>query len=109
MTTQLDLFAEQRAVVSSVAHDWRADEDWMRFVRACLEASVNAEQLVHVGDVRRLLTNDHGLTVAPRRLSAFWNRAASRAGFLDFAHWETNDDHDGRNAGRPARCYRLRT
>lgn len=115
--TQLDIFdaipsapieGETAEVVHSVAHDWRSDEDWKAFVRACIFASVNDEHLVHVGDVRRLLTNEHGLTIAPRRLSAFWNRAASKAGFLDFDSWEMNDDHEGRNAGRPARCYRLR-
>lgn len=111
--THPDLFdviaeAEKVAVLNSVANDWRADGDWLRFVEACAFAA-DESGVVHVGDVRRRLTNDHGLTVAPRRLSAFWNRAASRAGFLDFDGWETNDDHSGRNAGRPARRYRYRS
>ena len=63
---------------------------------------------VHVGVVRRMLTNDHGLTIRPRRLSAFWSRAQSREGFLTFAGWETNDDSAGRNQGRPARYYRVK-
>jgi hypothetical protein len=116
---QLDIFdalskpitGESRAVVDAVAHDWRADEDWRRFVVAVEMAAVASEDgaTVHVGAVRRLLTNDHGLTIYPRRLSAFWSKAASRAGFLDAAGWEVNDDHAGKNAGRPQRVYKLRT
>lgn len=115
---QLDIFDaiaivdEARAVVRSVAHDWRADNDWRRFVVAVETAALDSDdgETVHVGAVRRLLTNDdHGLTIQPRRLSAFWHKAASKAGFLDVDGWEVNDDHAGRNAGRPARRYRLRT
>lgn len=99
------------AVVESVAHDWRSDPDWRRFVVAVQTAAIESEdgETVHVGAVRRLLTNDHGLTIYSRRLSAFWMRAASKAGFLDFDTWEVNDDHAGKNAGRPQRVYRLRT
>lgn len=120
MTQQLDIFSalpsapiegEAKAVVESVAEDWRAAEDWRRFVVAVEMAAVESEdgETVHVGAVRRLLTNEHGLTIYSRRLSAFWNRAASKAGFLDAAGWEVNDDVAGKNAGRPQRVYRLRT
>lgn len=101
---QLDLFAEQRAVIDTVANDWRADGDWLRFVEACAYVA-DADGRVHVGDVRRRLSNEHGLTIFPRRLSAFWARAASKAGFLDVDGWQTNDDVKGRNAGRPQRVY----
>lgn len=102
---------ETLAVVESVAHDWTADPDWRRFASTVMVAALESDdgETVHVGVVRRMLTNDHGLTIAPRRLSAFWNRAASKAGFLDFDSWEVNDDHAGKNAGRPQRVYRLRT
>jgi len=105
---QLDLFDEKQNIIDSVANDWRADGDWLRFVEACA-AVADSDGRVHVGDVRRRLSNEHGLTIQPRRLSAFWNRAAAKAGFLVFDGWETNDDHAGRNAGRPARRYRYRT
>lgn len=110
MTTgQLDIFAglEKQALIHSVAHDWRGDADWVRFVEACA-AAADSDGRVHVGDVRRRLSNEHGLTIQPRRLSAFWNRAASKAGFLVVDGWEVNDDVSGRNAGRPARRYRYR-
>jgi hypothetical protein len=116
---QLDIFdalsepitGEAKAVVEAVAHDWRADDDWRRFVVAVEMAAVASEDgaTVHVGAVRRLLTNEHGLTIYARRLSAFWSKAASKAGFLDFSHWEPSDDAAGRNKGKPARCYVLRS
>lgn len=104
----LPIAGETLAVVDSVANDWRADGDWLRFVEACA-ASADVAGVVHVGDVRRRLTNEHGLTIAPRRLSAFWARAASKAGFLMVDGWEISDDVRGRNAGRPARRYRYRS
>lgn len=115
--TQLDIFSalpiegETKAVVESVANDINADADWIRFRHACLIAAAESNDglTVHVGSVRRMLTNDHGLTIYPRRLSAFWNRAASKAGFLDVEGWEINDDHAGKNAGRPQRVYRIRS
>lgn len=118
---QLDIFdalpsapieGEAKAVVESVAEDWRAEEDWHRFVIAVEMAAVASEDglTVHVGSVRRLLTTHDGeLTIYSRRLSAFWNKAASKAGFLDAVGWTTNDDTAGRNAGKPQRVYRLRT
>lgn len=115
---QLDIFdalsepiaGETKAVVESVANDYRADEDWRRFVVAVEMAAVESAdgETIHVGVVRRLLTNEHGLTIYPRRLSAFWSKAASKAGFLDFDSWESNDDFAGKNAGKPQRVYRLR-
>lgn len=116
MTAQLDIFSalpiegNTKSTVDAVAHDWQADADWIRFRHACLIAAAESADglTVHVGAVRRMLSNDHGLTIYPRRLSAFWNRAASKAGFLDFDSWEISDDHAGRNAGRPARVYAIR-
>lgn len=117
---QLDIFdalpsapieGEAKAVVDSVAEDWRAAEDWRQFVVAVEMAAVASEdgETVHVGAVRRLLTNEHGLTIYSRRLSAFYSKATGKGGFLDFSHWETSDDVAGRNQGKPARVYRLRS
>ncbi len=61
--------------------------------------------VVDPGQVRRLLTNEHGLTVYPRVLSARYF-ALRKAGLIERAGWTTNDDQHGRNAGRPARLYR---
>lgn len=63
-------------------------------------------ETVSPDEVRSLLTSRGELTINPRRLSAFYNRAVSQ-GLLEFSHWGINGDHKGRNAGRPARVYRL--
>jgi hypothetical protein len=101
---------DTEATVSLVASDWRAEDDWRRFRFACAEAALNTEQTVDPNDVRRLLTNEYGLTIEPRRYSAFWHRAAGkRDGFLVADGWVVNEDHAGKNAGKPLRRYRLRT
>jgi hypothetical protein len=112
---QLDIFdaisepiaGETAATVELVGGDWRADEDWHRFRAACMdEAAWSGE--VDPNGVRTRLTRDGELTINPRRLSAFYHRAASKDGFLEFSHWGTNGDTKGRNNGKPARIYKLR-
>lgn len=98
-----------RSKLELISHDWRADDDWRRFRHACVEASLNPEQTVDPNDVRRLLTNEYGLTIEPRRYSSFWSRARSPRGFLDAHGWTTNHDTTSGNAGKPLRTYRLRT
>ena len=108
---------ETRATVELVAGDWRADEDWQRFRESC-EAVADADDMapgwqssryVNPNLVRQLLTNNHGLTIEPRRYSAFWHRASrGKDAFLVADGWVTNTDHAGGNAGKPLRRYRLR-
>jgi hypothetical protein len=101
---------ETEATVDLVAGDWRADEDWRRFEAACRAVALHwGNGNVNPNDVRVALTRHGELTISPRRLSAFYHRAAGKAGFLDFSHWGISDDHKGRNAGKPCRIYRLRT
>ena len=101
---------ETRAAVELVSQDWRADEDWRRFKAACMSAAHRSIAGNHVdpNDVRAVLTNDYGLTIEPRRYSAFWARAAGKNGFLDADGWVINNDSHGRNQGKPLRRYRLR-
>ena len=102
---------DTRATVELVANDWRADEDWRRFFDACVSVARWAGGGTEVDPnwVRAALTGADGdLMIAPRRLSAFYNRAAGKDGFLDFSHWGINDDAKGRNKGKPCRIYRLR-
>ena len=113
---------ETRATVELVGNDWRADRDWDEFVAACRMVAVpvwsrhpnvtgymNEGSFVNPNDVRAYLTNDYGLTIEPRRYSAFWSRAAGKNGFLVADGWVTNDDAKGGNRGKPLRRYRLRT
>ena len=56
--------------------------------------------------VRAALTNEYGLTVYPRVLSAVY-QSMTRSGHLQFDRWIENDDVAGGNAGKPARQYVL--
>jgi hypothetical protein len=102
---------ETRATVALVGGDWRADEDWRRFVAACeYESNSLHGYSVNPNDVRKRLTIDGELSIAPRRLSAFWSRATGKKGFLDNTdEWTVNNDHKGGNAGKPIRLRRLRS
>ena len=62
--------------------------------------------VVDPGRVRALLTNEHGLTVYPRVLSARYS-VLTRAGVLEVDGWTTNTDKAGGNYGKPQRLYRL--
>ena len=111
------IVGETRSTVELVAGDWRADEDWRRFEAACREVATGGvillsdpmARVVNPNSVRRLLTVDGELTIAPRRLSAFWARATAKNGFLDNTDkWTVNNDHKGGNAGKPIRLRKLR-
>src|SRR5688572_26354304 len=94
---------ETRATVDLVADDWRSAEDWERFTNCCLMAAdLSIDNVVDPNYIRAMLTNEYGLTIEPRRYSAFWHRAASKKhGFLVADGWVTNTDHAGGNAGKP--------
>lgn len=100
---------EAKAVVEIVGNDWRSDPDWARFQDACYHVALFASGHVDPNEVRTRMTNTHGLTIEPRRYSAFWSKAASKGGFLVKDGWTLNDDVKGGNRGKPQRTYRLRT
>lgn len=99
---------ETKATVELVGNDWRSDRDWQLFVAALTEVSRDFSGEVNPDNVRAWLTGRNGLLINPRRLSAFYQRA-TKTGLLAFSHWGINGDHKGRNAGRPARIYKLRS
>jgi hypothetical protein len=101
---------ETAATVELVGADWRADEDWQRFEDACRRmTSGPPEDYVNPNMVRAYLSNAHGLTIEPRRYSAFWHRASKgKDAFLVADGWVENTDRKGGNAGKPLRRYRLR-
>jgi hypothetical protein len=96
---------ETAAAVSLVANDWRSDEDWDQFWGACRYTGATHGGVVDPNRVRAILNG----CIEPRRLSAFYHRAAGKNGFLDFSHWGINDDAKGRNKGKPCRIYKLRS
>ena len=112
------IVGETRATVELVANDWRrsTDEDWDVFESACRAVATwdgiyeGTDGLtVDPNRVRSYLTAEHGLTIEPRRYSAFWALAAGKNGFLDADGWVINTDAHGRNQGKPLRRYRLRS
>lgn len=93
------------AVVSAVDEDYRREADRDRIDDTIRRVAMRDGGEVDPGRVRAELTNEHGLTVNPRSLSARY-MALSRAGVLRFDHWTVSDDTTGRNSGKPARVYR---
>lgn len=78
-----------------------ADEEWNRFVQA-LEAASDLSGRISPNFLRGLLRGN----VAPRRIGAFTNRAL-RSGLVAYTgDWETSDDTEGRNSGKPCRVMR---
>jgi hypothetical protein len=100
---------ETLATVQLVADDPWADDDWVAFWDACHECAGRYDGVVDPNVIRGYLSNQYGLTIEPRRYSAFWSRAAGKNGFLVADGWVTNDDTKGGNRGKPLRRYRLRS
>ena len=100
MTTQLDLLTAVADNPQPLAAQYRD-----RIVAAIVTDATCHGDIVDSNRVRRLLSNDHGLTVPPRQLSATYSALAAR-GFLEPAGWTTSDDVRGGNAGKPARLWR---
>lgn len=93
-------------LLSLVANDQmhpRPAEEWEEFVRAVEFVGRANDGLVPPNALRPLLRN----VIAPKRIGAFTNRAKAEGLIVDTGEWQVSDDHEGRNAGRPARVYRL--
>lgn len=89
-----------------VAHDRmtpRPAEEWDYYVRAVRFAATADDGVVRPNTLRALVRGH----VAPRRIGAFTNRAKCEGLLVDTGQWETSDDTEGRNAGKPMRVYRL--
>ncbi len=100
MTTQLDILSAVADNPQPLAEQYRD-----RIVAAIATDATTHGDIVDSNRVRRLLSNDHGLTVPPRQLSATYAALAAR-GFLEPAGWTVNTDRAGRNGGKPARLWR---
>ncbi len=99
MTTQLDLLA-----IADNPQPW-ADE-YRHRILAAIKADADAHDgRISTNRVRAALSNEHGLTVDPRMLSATYSALAARGVIRSLGWLDTNDDHRGGNAGRPARAW----
>jgi hypothetical protein len=79
-----------------------ADEDWELFV-GCLQVASQLDCGPILPNTLRPMVRGQ---VAPKRIAAFTSRAIARGLIEPTGDWEISDDTEGRNAGRPARCYR---
>jgi hypothetical protein len=75
-----------------------------RIIAAMLQASENNTQTLNPNDVRALLSNEHGLTVNPRQLSATYS-SLRKKGVIVETGTTKNEDVRGGNAGKPLTTY----
>jgi hypothetical protein len=85
-------------------HHVSADHEWRTFTDAVVRVAHSHGGRVDQNDVRPLIRG----RIAPKRIGAFWRRACLE-GLLVVDGWSVSDDREGRNAGRPMRCYALTT
>ena len=92
-------------LLSLVANDQmtdHADREWEVFCRSLsVEADIHGR--INPNGLRELIRGH----VAPKRVGAFTRRALLEGLICWDGEWVVSDDHEGRNAGRPARQYRL--
>lgn len=78
------------------------DAEWELYLNVLADVARNWGGEIQPNVVRPLLRG----RVAPRRISAFANRALSQ-GFVEYSgDWQVSDDTEGRNRGKPARVMR---
>jgi hypothetical protein len=79
-----------------------ADREWEAFV-AALHSINDYWGVIHPNALRSVVRGH----VAPNRIGAFTNRALKAGLIAPTGEWEVSDDKHGKNAGKPARVYRL--
>jgi hypothetical protein len=104
----LDEGARPMDVVDLVANDPRKDDEYKLFLSRANDVArmANPPGIVSPNWMRRLFSNEHGLTIEPRRYSSFWRRARLDGHLARTGEWETNQDWRGRNSGKPQPLYR---
>lgn len=96
---------DQMDLLAVVNHPMR-DSDRDLIDRTILEDGAANGGVISQGRVRRALTNQHGLTVNPRLLSARYSVLRAQ-GRIVRDGWTVNDDRDGGNAGKPQIQWRV--
>lgn len=103
--------ADQDAVVDNVSTGsglpgGKADAEFELFIDACRHDAYTHGGFVAVNRVRAALSNEHGLTVNPRRYSSFWRRAQLSGHLDDKYSEEKSSDGRSRNLNKKSRIYR---
>lgn len=96
---QLDLLA----AVADNPHPL-ADRDRKAILEAIRKDAHDHGGRISTNRVRRALSNQHGLTVHPRALSAAYSSLARRKVIVSLGYIDVNDDERG-NAGKPCRAW----
>ena len=79
-----------------------ADREWAAYIEALRTVAVANAGTIRPNVLRPRL---RGL-IAPQRCGAFTSRAIARGLVAYTGDWETSDDREGRNGGKPARILR---
>lgn len=91
-----------------IAGDPLHARDRAKVIRAIVAEAAGHGGLVDPNRLRSRLADEHGVpTVYPRVVGAVVSALAQRRK-LEPAGWVTSTDRHGKNAGRPARVWRLR-
>lgn len=75
-------------------------DEWTYFVRVLQDVAM-ADGLIDQNVTRPLLRGE----VAPRRIGAFYHRA-TKSGLIRAEGWNTSNDLEGKNGGKPTKVYR---
>lgn len=94
--TLLDLLADDGSTSPSKAEEWETFVYAMRFLARGNGGEIRPNLL------RPLVRGN----VKPSRIGAFHRRACLEGLIAPTGEWEISDDTEGRNSGRPMRCYR---
>lgn len=95
-----DATADLLTLVADTDHP-SVDHEWTYYVNA-LENCGAVDGLIFPNDLRKHVRG----SVAPRRIGAFTNRALKLGMVAYTGDWQISDDHEGKNAGKPARVMR---
>mgnify|MGYP000501138100 CR=1 FL=1 len=80
----------------------RPSDEWDLYVTALHDAA-DHRGVISPNRLRPLVRD----RIAPRRIGAFTHRALTSGLVAYTGEWETSDDTDGRNSGKPCRVMRL--
>lgn len=98
---------EQLDLLSTVADNPHplTDRDRRAILTAIRKDAHDHGGRISTNRVRRALSNEHGLTVHPRALSAAYSSLARGKVIVSLGYIDTNDDERGGNAGKPCRAW----
>lgn len=91
--------ADLLSLVADEGHP-SVDYEWLIFTDALVTSSL-FDGVVSQNRMRPLIAGK----IAPRRVGAFYSRACREGLIRATGEWETSDDTQGRNSGKPCRLY----